>query len=120
MSEIKLKPCPFCGARSSIGNGPRLTDFESLHRRIYEVHCEQCTATINRWFDSEEEAAEAWNKRAEPLGRWINENADTIECSNCHHVFDDSILLNADEKTFWNYPKYCPNCGAKMDGGGEQ
>ena len=24
--EIKLKPCPFCGARSLIGNGPRLTE----------------------------------------------------------------------------------------------
>jgi Lar family restriction alleviation protein len=103
---IKLKPCPFCGARSVIGNGPRLTDFESLHRRIYEVHCEQCNATINRWFDSEQEAAEAWNKRAERIGYWKQATpfVDTIECSECGYQWPEPEMAS----------KYCPDCGALM------
>lgn len=42
--------------------------------------------------------------------RWENYSPVTIKCSQCGHVIHD-----------WRYSecKYCPNCGAKMDGGGE-
>lgn len=35
-----------------------------------------------------------------------NESADSYECSECGVVFED-------EKPHY---KYCPNCGARMDG----
>ena len=40
--------------------------------------------------------------------RWENYSPITIKCSHCGHVIHD-----------WRYSecKYCPNCGAKMDGG---
>ena len=40
--------------------------------------------------------------------RWENYSPVTIKCSRCGHVIHD-----------WRYSecKYCPNCGAKMDGG---
>ena len=40
-------------------------------------------------------------------GRWENYSPITIKCSRCGHVIHD-----------WRYSecKYCPNCGAKMDG----
>ena len=40
-------------------------------------------------------------------GRWENYSPVTIKCSRCGHVIHD-----------WRYSecKYCPNCGAKMDG----
>jgi len=40
--------------------------------------------------------------------RWVNYSPVTIKCSRCGHVIHD-----------WRYSecKYCPNCGAKMDGG---
>ena len=40
--------------------------------------------------------------------RWENYSPITIKCSRCGHVIHD-----------WRYSecKYCPNCGAKMDGG---
>ena len=44
-------------------------------------------------------------------GRWENYGPVTIKCSRCGHVIHD-----------WRYSecKYCPNCGAKMDGKGEE
>ena len=43
--------------------------------------------------------------------RWENYSPVTIKCSRCGHVIHD-----------WRYSecKYCPNCGAKMDGGEKQ
>lgn len=42
--------------------------------------------------------------------RWENYSPVTIKCSRCGHVIHD-----------WRYSecKYCPNCGAKMNGGDE-
>ena len=41
-------------------------------------------------------------------GRWVHKGAWHIECSECKHV-----LAHIDEAK-----NYCPNCGAKMDGDG--
>lgn len=45
-------------------------------------------------------------------GRWISKNGHGYEwvfvCSNCDYV---------DGYPFNERPNYCPNCGAKMDGG---
>ena len=42
-------------------------------------------------------------------GRWIHKGAWHIECSECNY-----ILAHIGEAK-----NYCPNCGAKMDGGNE-
>lgn len=53
-NNIKLKPCPFCGQVPEIlGEG---TD------EPISVHCNQCDYDIG-YFDTVEEAAEAWNTR---------------------------------------------------------
>lgn len=39
-------------------------------------------------------------------GHWLTKKAWHIECSECHHVLE----FICDVK------KYCPNCGAKMEG----
>ena len=43
--------------------------------------------------------------------RWVNYSPITIKCSRCGHVIHD-----------WRYSecRYCPNCGAKMDGKREE
>ena len=47
-------------------------------------------------------------------GRWIEDVAtDMIACTECGHAWN--IIDNCTE-TF----NYCPNCGAKMDGGNEE
>ena len=60
MSDIELKPCPFCGSRAIV----------STKYRLYRVEC------LNRWGDdacpmnmrthhtpTPEEAVKLWNKR---------------------------------------------------------
>lgn len=56
MSEIKLKPCPFCGSEEIeiIGVG---RDWE------YTVKCNSCNAGTD-YFINKKEAKEAWNRRA--------------------------------------------------------
>lgn len=56
-----------------------------------------------------------WLKTEEPMG-W--HDVDCIECSACHGSW-----VIADDVSFEDYVegwKYCPNCGAKMDGKGEE
>lgn len=77
MSEIKLKPCPFCGGEAWTFHIPENDEYETkLHEWIWRmpgrwlVGCDTqlCMLNINNMpetFDSEQEATEAWNKRAE-------------------------------------------------------
>lgn len=39
-------------------------------------------------------------------GHWLTKKAWHVECSECHHVLE----------FIGEVKKYCPNCGAKMDG----
>lgn len=55
-NNIKLKPCPFCGQI------PELMGEET--DEPISVHCNQCDYDIG-YFDTAEEAAEAWNMRKE-------------------------------------------------------
>ena len=63
ISEIKLKPCPFCGGKSEIQYGA--CDY-NVYQVVYQVVCkgQNCNA-MNGWSDTPEEAAEAWNRRAD-------------------------------------------------------
>ena len=58
MSEIKLKPCPFCGGEAQVMRFPRCD-------RKYVVICgnELCYASIGNYSVTKEEAIQAWNTR---------------------------------------------------------
>ena len=51
--------------------------------------------------------------------KWVwHEERWEHECTNCHCGFDyDKTYLLFDNG--YEYASYCPNCGAKMDGGAE-
>ena len=88
---------------------------EALMRRIKEIHCAECDSYHGVrcracWVDDtldyidSEPAADVAPVRH---GRWIMHDDEfglTCECSVCH------IETMGDGN-------YCPNCGAKMDGG---
>lgn len=110
MSE--LKPCPFCGGEAKT----RLDD-------RWWVHCGNCTCEIgfegmdengySGHFDTEAEAIDAWNTRAERTCEQIDVTemhkpftTHMTECSECGGV------LAVDEMPA---PNYCPNCGAKVE-----
>ena len=57
MTEIRLKPCPFCGSKAELLIVPgKMTK--------WAVRCTKCYAN-NGTFASDHDAVEAWNKRAE-------------------------------------------------------
>ena len=59
MDEIKLKPCPFCGST----NQNLFTCMTYAGDTRYGFYCWSCQTKGPR-ADSEELAAEAWNRRA--------------------------------------------------------
>ena len=100
----ELKPCPFCGGEAST----RL-----FYKGKYRVHCNACDAHSGDVCDTEADAIDAWNTRAERTCTQIDVT-DTrkpytthmTECSECGGV------LALDE---YRAPNYCPQCGAKVE-----
>ncbi len=56
MSGVKLRECPFCGGDSS-------TRMFTLNSKKYFIHCDTCR-TDGGEYETEQEAKEAWNRRA--------------------------------------------------------
>ena len=58
-------------------------------------------------------------------GEWRDDNGDAIEISRVRHgrwiashdEFCSCSICKYPVYVGWNQTKYCPNCGAKMDGG---
>lgn len=75
MSNITLKPCPFCGGEVNEGCYP--TDYPTSHCRAY-VECSKCGLMINedgRVSDADrllEEAIKKWNTR-KPMERIVEQ-----------------------------------------------
>lgn len=57
MSEIKLKPCPFCGGKGVFPKWMENTDY-------FWICCEICGCET-ACYDTKKEAEEAWNKRGD-------------------------------------------------------
>ena len=50
-------------------------------------------------------------------GKWTD-NGPYDKCSVCKTLYKDDLLFILSDCEF-GHPRYCPNCGAKMDGKGE-
>jgi len=59
MKKVDLKACPFCGGESVMHGELGVKGKET---QWYWVQCKECDAMI-RAYTSEEQAAEAWNRR---------------------------------------------------------
>lgn len=124
----KLKPCPFCGGEI---DGPNFVQCNYGKKIItLGLTCKKCKTgfKFRAKFveDPYTEAREAWNRRANDAtvrhGHWIGEGDgyadgelvfDVWHCSECAYCIDDGT----DDPE--RLPKYCPGCGALMDGGKE-
>ena len=126
MEEIELKPCPFCGGKISLvlcddeGNlhdeAYREHPYSGLGFMLHHAHEENPECPIASYecdggivggvhiYDTEEQAAEAWNKRAEVVhGRWVFGGDGCVICSKCN-----------EEESNDNHRNFCPNCGQKL------
>ena len=103
MSEIELKPCPFCGGKAK---------FKAIgaHKTAITVGCTTCCASskiilISAEYCANEHAAKDWNQRAnEPECAHWDDVCSKVCCSRC----------GASNKAYKS--PYCPHCGAKMEG----
>ena len=113
----KLKPCPFCGGEAKIN---RIVNTFYQYARYFSS-CTRCSAE-SKVFETEQEAIEAWNTRAErtchPFVSPDGAGWYAIGCDNCGHGFvdnnpDKAYLLKISKRSDI-MPRYCPNCGAKV------
>lgn len=115
--SIELKPCPFCGGEANT--------FQTrwTNNRWYTC-CPSCETICGLpdgdefvgKYDTEAEAAEAWNTRAERTCKAANlaEYAwDDFECSECGWVTWGFFMEHEGCGTVCK-PRFCPNCGAKV------
>ena len=78
------------------------TKYISVYNR--RDKCSQFWADTIRYFEKRINKLDDYDVAPIRHGHWIdNKHTDTAICSECKCVFTDET-------------KYCPNCGAKMDG----
>ena len=114
MSEIKLKPCPFCGGEAK---------FENMGEFVV-TKCEDCGAEsdmirISAEYCANEKAAEKWNQRINqpPKANWKREDCTSFWDCDVKIIKNGAATCSRCKKSFFmptdNFD-YCPNCGARM------
>ncbi len=126
MPEIKLKPCPFCGSETApdifqlhdcFGDDVAEVQGDENFLVVCDFSRKGCGAGTGWMFETKQEAAKAWNQRAAHRAHWIKIDED---CQGYSSIFDCS---GCGETAYLELPAkacdfdFCPNCGAKMDGG---
>ena len=93
----ELKPCPFCCGEAE--------HYEDGYMQHYVVCTRRGCYARSFGFESESEAAEAWNTRAERTCKNLKQRGyNYMECSACGETsYQGDRQFN-----------YCPNCGAKV------
>lgn len=105
----ELKPCPFCGGEAKLMEAK----IGSNWWVVTCTHYEDCPINpVGRHvYDTEAEATDAWNTRAERTCEqeergWGTEGDHARVWLTCGH---DCMV-----PTVQDLPRYCPNCGAQV------
>lgn len=87
-----LLPCPFCGGKAEIYR-------VIIRPGTFYAWCDECETRSN-YYNTEEDAARAWNSRAERTCRAIYDGDDS---GHEFRYYEPSYV-----------PNFCPECGAKV------
>ena len=106
INDVTERYCKNCERRKGIKNGKQKVIYD-----IGDAPCRACPVD-----DMKDELENAPPVDAEPVrhGHWIEGNNFhwySNSCSCCGYTRTTDIKSNG-----WNQWKYCPMCGAKMDG----
>ena len=88
---------------------------EHINREAVYEDFEKCNSENPKWTPSRVKTLIARQKAADVVpvrhGRWVNTHSDSefVQCCLCKYPVYAA----------WNVTNYCPNCGAKMDGGAD-
>lgn len=60
----ELKPCPFCGAKAEIFlHGFYSEKTQDFNDKTYGVICDSCGSQGYQFYETEQQAIDAWNRR---------------------------------------------------------
>lgn len=122
------------GVGGFVGNGvqkmaneKRLVNAEAIARKLKNAYCAECNVVRKVqcsacWVEDVLELLEGDAVDAVEVvhGKWINNGGHRkmdLYCSVCNRRASNFVGGYEDWWDLW-MPKYCPNCGAKMDGDG--
>lgn len=115
MSEIKLKPCPFCGGEARIASEGGTVVLATCKK----CHAETQGVSISAEYCANEKAAEEWNRRINqpPKANWEREVCTSFWGCDIRIIENEAATCSRCKKSFFmptdNF-NYCPNCGAKI------
>lgn len=105
MMSNELLPCPFCGGEAEI-----LTAESMNGGYLFGIMCNDCRSRGDV-YDTEAEAVDAWNTRAE---RTCKEYGSVRVWQSCN-VWSHELSCGHEVDTLEQEPpNYCPSCGAKV------
>lgn len=87
MSEVKLKPCPFCGGEAKIS-----TYDWGYSVKEYWIYCHSCDCASGS-YHSKEEAIETWNRR-KPMDDIVERLEECEEYEAEAHNYNASTAFN--------------------------
>lgn len=116
MSNIKLKPCPFCGGVARIASEGETVVFVTCQT----CHVETPGISVSAEYCANDRAATQWNmrKRVSPKAHWEREDLTALQNGEVETIRNGAAVCSRCKRAFF-MPEdewcYCPNCGSVMN-----
>lgn len=89
-----------------------MTEYIERESALYTILCEPTEEHYPSWYAAKIKALRTADVAPVVHGRWIQVDSTKCRCSHCDIIALIALYPHGDKD-------FCPNCGAKMDGGAE-